>query len=431
MGNISIASAIAPQAPNAGGGVEMAALLGAEMADAGGQFGMLLTQQLQQILAQGAVALTPSGARPETAPDVNAVLSGKDVDAAILADVSEQLQRADLQQETLSAAQLLQAAQLATQGSGTADSEVEEKLGNVLVVQAGQSVINPFKVARGVGKADELAEKDGKKLPQDLPVESKIGINPVADERALASMVAAQVGPQVQSLASQSGASNQSGASKVETPIIAKDRLALVNGASGQDVSLRAEFHAVTSSDVPVVSQPASQPFAALMTERTASNTNPGATPTLEIPHRVDSAQWGSGLADKVVWMVGSQNQGAELRLNPPSLGPLEVRVSMNDGQATLSFMTSHAPVREAIEAATPRLREMLADSGINLGSVSVNVGTFSQQQPGAQEQSRQNASAGHWSTNFDEDDGGEGLSASVATSVQYLRDGGMVDLFA
>jgi flagellar hook-length control protein FliK len=104
------------------------------------------------------------------------------------------------------------------------------------------------------------------------------------------------------------------------------------------------------------------------------------------ISHPVASPAWGEMLGERVVWMAGQQQQTAELHLNPPSLGPLEVRVSVSDGQANLTFSTQHMPVREAIEAATPRLREMLGESGIGLGSVSVNVGSFSQQQ-GAQAQ--------------------------------------------
>lgn len=99
------------------------------------------------------------------------------------------------------------------------------------------------------------------------------------------------------------------------------------------------------------------------------------------ISQPVSSPAWGSVLGDRVMWMVGQQQQGAEIRLNPPALGPLEIKLSMNDGQATLTFSTQHLPVKEALEAATPRLREMFGESGLNLGSVSVNVGTSSQQQ--------------------------------------------------
>ena len=104
--------------------------------------------------------------------------------------------------------------------------------------------------------------------------------------------------------------------------------------------------------------------------------------PQTSIPQFVGSQAWGGMVGDRVVWMFGQQHQSAEIMLNPPALGPLEVRLSMSDGQASLTFTTQHAPVREALDAATPRLREMLSESGITLGDVSVNVGNFSRQDP-------------------------------------------------
>ncbi|MBU3737289.1 MAG: hypothetical protein FGM62_10015, partial [Methylobacterium sp.] len=106
--------------------------------------------------------------------------------------------------------------------------------------------------------------------------------------------------------------------------------------------------------------------------------------PQTTIPQPVASQAWGGMVGERVVWMFGQQHQSAEIMLNPPALGPLEVRLSMSDGQASLTFTTQHAPVREALEAATPRLREMLSESGIGLGNVSVNVGNFSRQDPQA-----------------------------------------------
>jgi flagellar hook-length control protein FliK len=145
------------------------------------------------------------------------------------------------------------------------------------------------------------------------------------------------------------------------------------------------------------------------------------------IAHPVASSVWGEALGERVVWMAGQQQQGAELHLNPPSLGPLEVKLSMNDGQASLTFSTQHQPVREAIEAATPRLREMLSESGISLGSVSVNVGSFSQQQPGAQAQQGGNGQQ-RWVEAVAPSD----LVPAVPSAVTILSGHqGMVDIFA
>lgn len=103
--------------------------------------------------------------------------------------------------------------------------------------------------------------------------------------------------------------------------------------------------------------------------------------PAAAVSPPVGSAAWGSAVGDKVVWMASQNHQVAELHLNPPSLGPLEVRLTVSNDQASAIFVSHHAAVREAVETALPRLREMLADSGIMLGNVSVSSESFSQQQ--------------------------------------------------
>jgi flagellar hook-length control protein FliK len=70
--------------------------------------------------------------------------------------------------------------------------------------------------------------------------------------------------------------------------------------------------------------------------------------------------------------MAGNQLKMAEIRLTPAELGPLRVRVSVEDGAANVTFHAQHAVTREAIEQALPRLREMLAENGLSLGQADV-----------------------------------------------------------
>ncbi len=143
------------------------------------------------------------------------------------------------------------------------------------------------------------------------------------------------------------------------------------------------------------------------------------------IPQQVGSPHWETGLGDRVVWMIGSQTQTAQLHLNPPSLGPLEVRVSMSDGQANLTFMTHQVVVKDAIDAATPRLREMMGEGGVQMGSVSVNVGNFSQQQ----QQSQQQSGTAMVDRPGVLDSAVPADQPQVSTTL--LDDGGLVNLFA
>jgi hypothetical protein len=82
---------------------------------------------------------------------------------------------------------------------------------------------------------------------------------------------------------------------------------------------------------------------------------------------------WERAFGERVVWLVGQQLQTAEVRLNPPHLGPVEVRLSLTGQEANLSFTVAHGATREAIEQAIPRLREMFADQQLQI--VNVDVG--------------------------------------------------------
>jgi flagellar hook-length control protein FliK len=136
------------------------------------------------------------------------------------------------------------------------------------------------------------------------------------------------------------------------------------------------------------------------------------------IEARVGAPTWSEGLGQKVVWMVGQQRHSAEIQLNPPNLGPLEVKLTVSQDQVSASFVSHHADVRNAIEAALPRLREMLADSGITLGNVSVGAESFAQQQQQAQQQ----ASSGRGGqsradTAFDGVAGADGVATPEASA--------------
>ncbi|MBN2864676.1 MAG: flagellar hook-length control protein FliK [Thiotrichales bacterium] len=84
--------------------------------------------------------------------------------------------------------------------------------------------------------------------------------------------------------------------------------------------------------------------------------------------------KWGQALGQRVVYMANQQMQQAQITLNPEKLGPVQVRLQIDRDQKVNVVMTAqHGVTREAMEAAMPRLREMLEQSGIDVGSVDVN----------------------------------------------------------
>lgn len=147
----------------------------------------------------------------------------------------------------------------------------------------------------------------------------------------------------------------------------------------------------------------------------------------LKIAPQVGTTGWDGALAQKVVWLAGERQQVAELHLNPPHLGPLEVRVSVasdQSGTANAQFTSPHAAVREAIEAAMPRLREILAESGITLGNTTVGSESFRQQQGFTP------ADGGPATWSEKETPGASSHAGAIVGVTRSVRNG-MVDIFA
>lgn len=90
--------------------------------------------------------------------------------------------------------------------------------------------------------------------------------------------------------------------------------------------------------------------------------------------------EWGDEISNRVVWMVQHDVQTASIKINPPHLGPLEVHVSMNKDHVDVSFNSHHVAVKEALDASMPKLREMLGNSGLQLGDANVTHQSFSGQ---------------------------------------------------
>lgn len=141
---------------------------------------------------------------------------------------------------------------------------------------------------------------------------------------------------------------------------------------------------------------------------------------TARVAVPVGEAGWGRAVGEQVVWHVSQNIRAANLRLNPQHLGPLEMQVHMDGDKATLAFASQHAAVRDALESALPRLREMFAQNGLDI----VDVNVSQQDTSGRDEQ--QAAAAGSQSVHDDElvmaDEQVSGM-ASVAAEATGLVD--------
>jgi flagellar hook-length control protein FliK len=210
---------------------------------------------------------------------------------------------------------------------------------------------------------------------------------------------------------------NSQTATAMTTAFAANDASARVTErAALPEAIARAAAHAASTADGSVQTPPSA--FAQLVS---AAPTPAAAAPHPALDAPVGTPNWNTELGQKIVWMVGDKQQVAELRVNPPELGPLDIKLTIDGQQTTAVFTSPHNAVREAVEAALPRLREILADSGIMLGNASVTADTPRDGQAHAEPR------AGLRSLDPRTPDAG--AAAPLARVVRSTR--GLVDLFA
>lgn len=119
--------------------------------------------------------------------------------------------------------------------------------------------------------------------------------------------------------------------------------------------------------DVPTARSPAHDPL--------SRHAAPVQTP-------VGAQGWSDEIAGRIAWITRDNLQSASIRLSPEHLGPLDVQISVRDGDAVVSFGASQPETRAALEQALPRLRELLAAQGIALTHANVSDHAARQERP-------------------------------------------------
>ncbi|MBS1197013.1 MAG: Flagellar hook-length control protein [Proteobacteria bacterium] len=141
-----------------------------------------------------------------------------------------------------------------------------------------------------------------------------------------------------------------------------------------------------------ILAAPANQPGEAAPTDFAAAlnlqAANQGATTqrhdavaTTSVDTPIQDQRWAQNFGDRIVWLAKNDQQSAQININPPQLGPVQINLKINGDQATMAFASPHAEVRQAIEDAMPRLREVLAGAGIDLGQTNVGAQLAQQDQ--------------------------------------------------
>ena len=135
------------------------------------------------------------------------------------------------------------------------------------------------------------------------------------------------------------------------------------------DISPRIEAVARTDAVPQAISAQAPAPAA-----------RPSSVPLVHIEPRVGSSQWNQDFVSQVNLLVSHREPQAEIRVNPPQLGPVEVRIGLDGNHVSVTFTAAQPETRAAIENALPQLREMFADNGLALGNASVSAESSQQQ---------------------------------------------------
>jgi len=211
---------------------------------------------------------------------------------------------------------------------------------------------------------------------------------------------------------------------KVSTTVLKADPSVSLDAAALSLQQARAAAEQAAQNPAPVASAlQAVQPAALDAAQATAAAD--------QLSAQVGTEAWENQVGQKVVYMVGSEEQTASLTLNPPDLGPMQVVLSVSNDQASVTFSSNQQEVRQALENALPRLREMMSESGIALGNASVNDGDQGQarQQDGSPRGGRGIGRA-RGIASVDEASGTDAAPRTVTRSLP-LGESGMVDTFA
>ncbi|MBE8717404.1 flagellar hook-length control protein FliK [Cellvibrio polysaccharolyticus] len=87
--------------------------------------------------------------------------------------------------------------------------------------------------------------------------------------------------------------------------------------------------------------------------------------------------QWNQAVVNRVMWLSAQNLPSAEIRLDPPELGPLQVRIQVQNDHVQVNFVSQNPNVRDVLDQQANRLREMFAENGMSL-DVGVSDQAFS-----------------------------------------------------
>jgi len=189
-----------------------------------------------------------------------------------------------------------------------------------------------------------------------------------------------------------------------------------VTTARSADLLLKTPLQSTAPAIVATGGQPAAANSSALSPELASLNlAQPGS-----------SQQIAPALGERVALMLNHQLSSAEIRIDPPHLGKLDIQIQVKDDTATVIIHTQHAQTRDLIDASSLRLREFLQEAGYQTVDVNVSHGGLAQDQDNHTAQGDESAAVPA------DGEVGELTGDHMAQQMMYLETGErLVDFFA
>jgi flagellar hook-length control protein FliK len=188
-------------------------------------------------------------------------------------------------------------------------------------------------------------------------------------------------GAQMSAEGLESASIKASVASPLDSVMVAGDAKSTVNAL--QDVSALVGESLRTSrsgnavqSDARVESFVDKTPLSVAAAAITKADSNVSSSRVLDLPSRVsanESQQFGNAMATHVRVLKNQGGGEAKVNLHPAELGRMSISVTTDGNETRVAFVVETSQARQAVEAAMPRLRDMLDSAGLSLSDSDVS----------------------------------------------------------
>ena len=261
-------------------------------------------------------------------------------------------------------------------------------------------------------------------LLEALPDQPEVAASPTTPswldelltDAAQRSVPAAQAGAEQRAAAAQnaSGASSLPGAAAVPPPDVAPQFVKIV-----RDDAPRAPQVAPVIGDAPSAGRIDWLPPSSASTAAPNAPTTPTVAPP-SAPVDVRTPNWHEAFAGRVQWLVDNQVGEARIKLNPPELGAIDVKISHVDEKSYVQLTASSSAARDELANGLHRLRELFSTSGLTLGGASVENGSAGYRDARAEPPAEPRAFERPLTTPFTD-----------AEAIPRVRGAGRIDIFA